>query len=346
MLPRRAMRIRSLWFLPLLVASTLGACSTPSASSGADSSSPCDTPAGSTTAVVSNGLYTYGLAVDDTYVYAATPQGVWRVVRTGGTPTQLSGTSEADAIAIDSGHVYWTGNYTIGSGPKPMSGAGLFSAPIGGGAATMLSANAWSMQIAVDDTNVYGSIGPWSVPIGGGTETTLAQGGASFATAAIALYDSDIYVAAAPPGPPAIVSIPKTGGAFTVLVPNRAHPTAIAVDATGIYWGEYSYLDQTGGIFRAALDGTGVALLSSDDDVSGIAIDADNVYWSAQHTNSILSVPKSGGAVVTLADGLDGPAGVVQYGGNVYWAEQPFLDASLGPAGDAGGSPTVMTACK
>ncbi len=38
--------------------------------------------------------------------------------------------------------------------------------------------------------------------------------------------------------------------------------------------------------------------------------------------------------------------GEVQYGGNVYWAEQPFLDGSLGPAGDAGGSPTVMTTCK
>lgn len=344
------MRIRGLWLLPLLVASTLGGCSTHSTSSASGdgtSAASCDTPTGMTMALIDTGLYAYNLAVDATYVYAATPQGVWRVARTGGTPTHLSGTGEADAIAVDSAHVYWAGMYAMGSGPKPGSGAGLFSAPIGGGDATMLSADAWSTQIAVDETNVYGASGPWSVPIGGGSRTMLVQGGTThFASVAIAVYGSNVYFATAP-GEGAIVSVPKTGGAPTVLVSNRAHPSAIAVDATGIYWGEYSYLAQPGGIFRAALDGSGVTMLSSDDDVAGIAIDDGNVYWSAQHANAIRSVPKGGGAMVTLASGLDGPAGVTQYAGNVYWAEQPFQDASAGaPAVDAGESPTVMTTCK
>ncbi len=96
------------------------------------SSATCDTPDG-TISVVDQGLHAYGIAVDETYVYTATSQGVWRVLRTGGMPTHLSGADEADSIAIDNSNVYWAGNYPIGSGPRPETGIGLFSAPLAGG---------------------------------------------------------------------------------------------------------------------------------------------------------------------------------------------------------------------
>jgi hypothetical protein len=230
-----------------------------------------------------------------------------------------------------------------------MGGAGLFAIPLGGGPATMLSPDAWAMQIAVDDTRVYGSLTLWSVPLGGGSRTPLQQGGQPVESNAIALYGDSVYVAAGPLGVSGVVTLPKTGGMPTVLVEHRAHPGAIAVDATGIYWSEYPYLSQGGGIFRAALDGSGVTQLASDERASGIAIDADNLYWS--NDGAILTVPKSGGDVTTLATGLAGPAGIVEHGGNVYWAEQPPQDASIGSADATAdnapeGGATVMTACK
>ncbi len=330
----------------------LAACrsNTTSTDTGSSASPACDTPAGTTTALLDGSYYAYALAVDDAYVYAATPGGVWRVPRTGGAPVQLGGSGEAVAIAIDGQNAYYTGNYAQGSGPKPMSGAGLFAVPIGGGAATMLSPDAWAMQIAVDDANVYGSLTLWSVPIGGGSKTPLQQGGAPVESNAIALYGDNVYVASGPLGTSGVLTVPKTGGMPTVLVANRAHPGAIAVDATGIYWSESPYLDQSGGIFRAAPDGSGVTQLAPDDDANGLVIDADSVYWSASAVGAIRTVPKDGGNVVTLATGLAGPAGIVEHGGNVYWAEQPAQDASVsvdaqaGDDADAGAA--VVTACK
>jgi hypothetical protein len=215
----------------------------------------------------------------------------------------------------------------------------------------MLSPSAWAMQIAVDDTRVYGSLTLWSVPLAGGSSTPLQQGGQPVESNAIALYGDSVYVAAGPLGISGVVTLPKTGGMPSVLLEHRAHPSAVAVDATGIYWSEYPYLSQNGGIFRAALDGSGVTQLAPDQDATGIAIDADDVYWSASTSGTILAISKSGGDVTTLATGLAGPAGIVEHGGNVYWAEQPPQDASSGPPpGDAGNAPaggaTVMTVCK
>ena len=189
------------------------------------------------------------------------------------------------------------------------------------------------------------------MPLSGGVRTPLQQGGPTVESNAIALYGDSVYVAAGPLGVSGVVSLPKTGGMPTVLVQHRAHPGAVAVDGTGIYWSEYPYLSQNGGIFRAALDGSGVTQLAPDQDATGIAIDADDVYWSAGATGTILAMPKSGGDVTTLATGLAGPTGIVEQGGNVYWAEQPPQDASSGsPASDAGNTPasgaTVMTVCK
>lgn len=354
------MRSLAACFVCLLVPSVLASCSgnpsTGQDSSGspdsAASSAPCDTPAGVATTLVS-GTFAYSLAVDSTYVYLASPAGVLRVPLTGGTPQPLTGSQEADAVAIDSSHVYFTGDYSTGGSPKSGSATGLFSAPIGGGPPTLLS-SAWATQIVVDDTNVYGAIGGlWAVPIGGGAKTVLSSNVQPAAPAQIAVYAGNVYVPTSPLGGAGITAVPTTGGSPQVLVSNRAMPVAVAVDASGMYWGEYSYGSIAGGIFRAGLDGSNVTELAPDDDVSGFAIDAANVYWSASHLDVIRSVPKAGGSTTTLATGLDAPAGLVAQGGNVYWAEQPELDATAGGESDggvAGGtpgpSPTVMTACK
>jgi hypothetical protein len=354
------MRSLTACFVSLLVASALAACSgkvsTGQGGSGSPGSSggttPCDTPAGVTTTLVS-GSYAYSLAVDSSYVYLASSQGVLRVPLTGGTPQPLTGSQDAYAVAVDSSHVYFTGDYSTGGSPKSGSATGLFSAPIGGGTPTLL-ASAWAMQIVVDDTNVYGAIGGlWAVPIGGGAQTTLSSKVQPSIPAQIAVYAGNVYVPTSPLGGAGITAVPTAGGSPQVLVSNRAMPVAVAVDASGIYWGEYSYQSLAGGIFRAGLDGSNVTQLATDDDVSGFAIDDTNVYWSAQHLDVVRSVPKAGGSTTTLATGLDGPAGLVAQGGNVYWAEQPYVDASLGGEGEggvSGGSPatsvTVMTACK
>jgi hypothetical protein len=312
----------------------------------------CDTPDGVTTAVIQNGPFTYGLAVDATYVYAATEQGIARAPRAGGPATQINASGEADAIAIDTGRVYWAGNYSIASGSKFASGIGLFSAPIGGGASTLLAASAWSTQIAVDEQSVYGATpSPWSVPIAGGPVTVLSQGVSAFASRSIALYGDNLYEASAPPGTAAIVSIPKLGGAPIVLVGGRTDPEVIAVDSTGIYWAERGYPDQPGGVFRAGLDGSGVTMLAPDESANSLVVDDANVYWTSSETGTIESVSKDGGAVTRVASDLGAPGAIVQYGGNLYWAAQQVGDASTELPVDSGTTepvvtPTVMTACK
>jgi len=88
--------------------------------------------------------------------------------------------------------------------------------------------------------------------------------------------------------------------------------------------------------------------------ISSLAIDQDDVFWTEQGAGHVMKISKSGGAPQVIAEGLSGPNRITTYGGNIYWLEQPFVDASIsvsdsGSAGaDAGAymAATVMTACK
>jgi hypothetical protein len=302
----------------------------------------CDTDGG-VTALVDNGLYVYQVAVDDSFAYLASFTGIYRVARTGGPLTLLTrsmasgGGQEAEGIAIDSMHVYF---YSASAG-------GIFSAPIDGGTPTPLAAP-FASTILVQDSVMYGG-GPevWSMPLDGGPATTLLTEGPDFILGAFAPFGGNMYATSTSPGPAEIVMASPDGGAPVILVPNRTqHPYLIAVDATGIYWGEWG---SVGGVYHATLDGGNVTTLSADTP-SSLAIDAVNVYWTSRTSGNIVVMLKSGGMATILASGQSAPNQLVEHGGNVYWCSQVTVDAGSdedGGGGDEGGAaPTVLTTCK
>jgi hypothetical protein len=308
----------------------------------------CNTGPG-VTSVVANGQYAYSIAVDDGQIYFGSTNGVWRVADTGGTPSLLNGSSEVNAIAIDSAHVYWIG-------------ISLMSAPLGGGDPTIVAAGVFATELLVDGLNVYGVDGTlWAVSVSGGAKRSIIDG-PSAGVEAIALFGDSVYVAsfsgiAAGTGVAyqgSILRVPKAGGAApVVLVSNQPHPYAIAVDSTGVYWANAGYLGVAGGLMHSALDGNNATTLPSSINVGSVVLDETNVYWT-EDSGRVMKMAKSGGDPQVIADGLSGPSDLLVNGGNVYWSEQPGLDASLIASvisvdgGQTGAPPaaTVMTACK
>ena len=73
------------------------------------------------------------------------------------------------------------------------------------------------------------------------------------------------------------------GTGVTTLASNQASPTAVAVNASHIYWTDNTCSGPTPGgtIMESALDGTGaITLVSGLDCPDGVAVDSSHLYWS------------------------------------------------------------------
>lgn len=100
-----------------------------------------------------------------------------------------------------------------------------------------------------------------------------------------------------------VMRAPLTGGTPVTLASGQRQPTAIAVDATSVYWANKGGdLHTKAGIVKVAKGGgTPVTLASKGARPSAIAVDADSVYWwnminSATRFNaSVMKVAKHGG---------------------------------------------------
>jgi hypothetical protein len=344
-----------------------GASSASRESGSDDATSDTSTPAACDTgpqpvALVAGGPYVYAMALDDSYVYLGTIQGVWRVPRTGGTPSLVSGNNEVDALAVDSTRVYWAGfcpESPQGTAPDPTcpGSTALFAASIGGGNYSVLAANTWATSgMLVDSSGIYGSdsVSVWVASPNGGAPRILTD--TTVSPQAFALQGDTVYVASLGISTGSIVGIPKAGGPNVTLVAGQAHPGSIAADASGIYWSNWGYGATPGALMRANLDGSDVTTLLASDasnslSISSVAIDEASVFWTEQATGLVRKMPKSGGAPQVIAQGLAGPNRITTYAGNVYWLAQPFMDASISsPEGGAdagvGAGANLMTACK
>jgi hypothetical protein len=176
--------------------------------------------------------------------------------------------------------------------------------------------------IALDAENVYwtnsfnlGDFTVRKVPISGGPATILASHQAAGPLAVDASY---VYFAVLfPDNTYGLRKVPLAGGVPITLAPGSGRVTAVAVDATNLYW--------------------------SDVDCGG-----------APALGSIRKLPLAGGPVTTLASGQNSPAGIAVDGTSVYWADQGTFscpspqtacgDGAVRKVAIAGGSPMTLAA--
>lgn len=155
---------------------------------------------------------------------------------------------------------------------------------------TLASALTYPVQFAVDATNIY-----WTE---GGADGTVKKA-------------------------------PLIGGAVTTLASTLNDPFGITVDATNVYWAEQG----GGNVKMVPIAGGGITTLASTlENPQYIAVDNNNVYFTEYGSWNVAAglrnadgtvslVPVSGGAIVQLATGLNGPQTIKVDGTNIYWTE-------------------------
>jgi hypothetical protein len=292
------------------------ACCSATCTGGACGTAPpaCAPDAAPVVLVAGDAVECYGIAVDGTDVYwtGAETGLIQKVSKLGGAPVTLATTSNPRGLALDDAYVYWAAD------------GGIARVPKAGGAPEMLgAATGFPWFIAVDDTSAY-----WTtytggdlmrVPKDGSAAPTALVSGEAVAFGLALVGDRILYTDS-----DGVLSLPKAGGAATVLVTGSQSPWSIAVDATTAYWTEACGPDC--GAVRSVPQGGGAPaeLATGLDAPSGIVTDGGELYWAdfgGIGDGAIFKVVKEGGAPVTLVSGLYEPLMVAVDQSCVYWVD-------------------------
>jgi hypothetical protein len=124
-------------------------------------------------------------------------------------------------------------------------------------------------------------------------------------------------------------------GKVEVLAMQQSTPRAIVLDvdpstgeAVAVYWATFA--PAPGGAIQrrhisGSTPGAAVTIASGLDYPNGIALDADNVYWSNRGSGTIVSLAKTAGAgtaPTTLVADQRAPGSLTTDGTNVYWVNE------------------------
>jgi hypothetical protein len=108
-----------------------------------------------------------------------------------------------------------------------------------------------------------------------------------------------------------------------VIAANQAHPEAITVDESSVYWANYAF---DGRIMKASLEGQGIMEVAKSSGSTygyptAIAVDSTGVYWIASNSGRVMHAPLAGGDYELLWPYQPFNAGaMVIREGVVYWA--------------------------
>jgi hypothetical protein len=261
-------------------------------------------------------------------------------------------------LAVTATIAYWAEAGTYG-GCCIQAGTGtLKSVPLGGGMVTTVFTGLDApVALAIGGTNAVWSES-WRVakgPLAGGPRTTLASG-ISSSMARIAVDASHVYVLDGD----FIKTLPTAGGTVEKLAAARGDigdislvNQDVAVDGTSVYW---TIKDVAGGPTLQKVPLAGGAPVTLSVDATGlpnpqdcywrIALDAQNVYWSAGSSKfpvgcRILQVPLNGGTATTLVD-YAYLADFTVDGTNVYFSELGSNPGSIQQIPIGGGAITPL----
>ncbi len=228
-----------------------------------------------------------------------------------GTVTTLASADVASGPAVLQGDAVLWG--------VPGSGGSIRRVPLDGEASTVLAPGTLTVDsITADATRVYWSDaeagGLMMTDLGGGPVTLLVALTPPQVMPQIAVDADSVYWFAITQGideeTTTLTTAPLTGGQSTDLASLPVIPqpgSYFAVDDTSVYWG-----DPVAGTIMSApkTGGPATTLTEGQAQLTGIAIDADNVYWASTGypTTSwtsapawVAKVPKTGGPAVVLA---------------------------------------------
>src|SRR5262245_59639099 len=121
---------------------------------------------------------------------------------------------------------------------------------------------------------------------------------------------------------------PPGSPTFEVLARDQAGPIGIAVDETHVYWnniGDAGWASGEGSIWKVAKDGGIPELLADRQAPFDLAVAGDFVYWARGASNTvaggpaIVKVPKAGGDLVIVAEGLAAPQSLAVDDMHIYF---------------------------
>jgi len=95
-----------------------------------------------------------------------------------------------------------------------------------------------------------------------------------------------------------IVRAPAGGGAVQRLYSSYAGIPTLVLDGQELYWVTYQDYYSSGGVFTMPAAGGTATKLAAGNPTGGIAVDSQDAYWT-DNSHSIMRVPKAGGAVDT-----------------------------------------------
>jgi hypothetical protein len=268
--------------------------------------------------------------------------------------------SESDEIAcgpwipaglvVAGGAVYWIA--------AAHGSAELMKVSVGGGAVESLGGASPNLRakVAADGAAVYwmdgeGSPGAFSVlrlmrlAVSGGAPSVLAE---LHGTAQESLESVDALgvgtTRAYWSSTRAVLSAPIAGGPAEPFFSDESGVARLAVDATDLY-----YLGTSGFVLKKVplTGGTPVDMLqNAQADLHDIDLDSTSVYFAngLVGLGAIHAIDKSGGAVITLAEGRPGASGLVERAESVYWVEGSADRGGLNvvKVSKTGGEPVVL----
>jgi hypothetical protein len=268
----------------------------------------------------------------NTYSIGGTIQGYTQAQGSVGTPTLLKLANGSDSVTPAFGDTSFTFNTKVPSGTAynvtvAQNPTGL-NCTVGQAQGTVASANVTNVSVTCTSSYTYQSAPSDCTHLADGApynpNASYNQQGVGFAlyrikTDGTAVYWYDYDPAGGATGG-AIKSVPVTGGTVTTIASGLEGVNDLYLDATTIYWTEFSMANSLAGSIKSAPKSGGAAptVLATGTptpgfDVffpGGLAVDSTYVYWTeGVGGGAIRRVPKAGGAVTDINRG-NFPAGL------------------------------------